>query len=270
MPVEISLPVVSDTTGAHPVYQGTLSVSLILFVDGWKTETWDLVNGPLAPVWNWSFNDQQQPIGVSSEITIGGIPEQSYGDYRLTVGIQNSNGYGGATRAIRLEMAADEFVGGVFDMQIVGISQSPANCLVPDFLFGIVGAELAALSFIVTFPDGSAYPANVPFDLPYPISPVTVAGSIDGETNDIILAAIPGQEVSIDIGYYLGAVPPEFAGLIGGYNCIITGTGSGHIDGQVSDDDVDTTIWMSEMTTGGLALLNRSKPSSPFTAVRTL
>jgi len=243
--VEVSFPAVTDTYGVHYVVPTTLKISLARYEDGVKKDEWVFVEAGAGAGWDWEYNTEvpAKPIGITGSFNIGGSAEQSYGVYKLWVIVYNDNSVlGQGTRTIRVERPADQFVGGLFDVRIGAIYQSPGNCLVPDFVLSVASGQLATMILRINFPDGGDYPDDVFFPLPPPMESVTASGDIEEATNRIVFDPIAGM--AIDLGYYVSMA----GGLLDSFNCKIEGIGDGYIDGQVSDDDVDATIWMTDMS----------------------
>ncbi len=241
--VDVSFPAVSDLAGPHYVVTGTLQILLVQYNDGARGAEWSIVEDGSGGDFEWEYldGDITKPIGITGSTTIGGVGSlQSYGNYKLWIVVYNDIGVlGQVSRTIRMEKPAEQFAGGTFEMRISTVYQFPGNCLIPDFVLDMAMGALGGTTFNTSFPDGDEYPTDpgspILFQLPQPIGPAYADGAIDTVENKINLTLT--DDLSMDLGIF---------GL-GGFDCLIAGEGSGFISGQVSDDDVDATIWMENL-----------------------
>ncbi len=158
-----------------------------------------------------------------------------YSDYKIVATVKNgyvdgtgAEGERSAAIKLRVEPPAQDFPGGDYELTITKVDQSPANCMLNQFLLntalGLIGGSMVA---DIDVPSGQEIYNNnnslsLLIDLPFPLPMVNTLLSLDTINNRII---IDGQgESSVD---FTGMAP------IDGFDCILLGT----VDGEIDDLD---------------------------------
>jgi hypothetical protein len=251
--VEVAFPpAVNPCAGlTFPVLPGTLAVTLRQMDDLTVVNEWAI---DASGWWN-ETND-----AIAGQITIGGESSgQSWSAYSVCVNIANAMGpvpYK-VCQTVRVEKPIATYTGGTYEVRITGISQSPDGCILPKVLLAPVNQIIATLDFDVTTFDAADYPTSIALPLPDPIGMMYVDAQLDVPNNDLAFDPVTH---AIDFGQI--NLPIEVPGV----NCLVEGTATGAIDGQVLPDDLDGKIAVSQIAVSqgsGQGSCTISTPSDP-------
>ena len=247
--VEVRVPVQTCGTQSFPVNPDTLEATMSQVLDGEVISEEDVTA---------NLGDEVLDPATGTYAWTGTVDLPDYGDYKLLITINNSQGTGSARRNIRLEQDVVDFEGGYMTMHITSLRQSPADCLIPNLAIGTVLGQLRKMSISLILPSGADIQGGgqtATIDLPPPMSPVSVDLSLDEANNDILIDGPDDYEMDIT-----GMAP------IGGYNCILTGSLDGVFDDiDPYDPDGSLTIQITDVTPSGTGSCGLSVPGAGCT-----
>ncbi len=216
LPVEVTVPLPGCGSTTFPIDPDSFTAVLTQVRDGETVFELDVSS---------SFERTQNPQTQAWKYTAS-LQLDSFGDYQIRFTVQNERGMGTNVLLFRLEQAVTAFPGGNYWMKISSLKQSPANCLLADWLLQIIYGLIKDVSFLLYIPSGqaiidsgNAYPLTIP--LPYPLGEIDVILSLDEAANDILIDGPDSYEIDLT-----GLVPPPFTG----FDCIITASADGVID----------------------------------------
>lgn len=217
MDVEVAVPQPGCGATVFPIDPATFSATLQEWRDGAFVSEEDVTA---------SFDEPLLDPTLGKYTFTGTVDLPGFGDWRLVARVSNANGEGESFVNVQLLQNASAFQGGIYKMTVSGLDQDPNNCLLPDFLLGVIqgiiggtwfGLELPSSQIIIDA--GNAYPLTIP--LPYPLGNVDVILSVDTVENAILIDG--PEDYTIDL---TGLVPPPLTG----FDCVITAGANGIFD----------------------------------------